>query len=74
MSKPPFRVAQPGRNTLGQYSPAPAPSPVAIHQAAQQAGLDVQTYVERAVRVPDHLPPTPAPPVKPGASPPMRLR
>lgn len=73
MSKP-FRVAQPGRNTLGQYSPAPIPSPATIHHGAQQAGLDVQTYVERNVPAHDHLPQTPWPAATPGASRPMRVR
>jgi hypothetical protein len=74
MSKPPFRVAQPGRNPIGQYSPQPAPNPMAVYNGAAAAGVDMQTYLHRQDRVHDHLPEAPVPAPVPGAPPPMRLR
>lgn len=75
MSKPFKMPAGPGRNPMGQYSPAPAPNPMAVYNGADASGVDMQTHVKQQdIRQLGHVPQAPPPPVKPGASPPMRLR
>lgn len=71
----PFRLASSSSPPpMPAVSPPPGPNHQAVHSAALASGLDVQSYAAAAVRVHDHLPPLPTPPVTPGAPSPMRLR